>query len=121
MRDRYNPPPVPQIDWTPPRRDPLIFTRGDLLCLALLCSLLLAISWVAWSTEPWLALISAGAGCLVILESWLTALGFLHRSPPLGLKARWTIFLAALLPWVVGLGFAVSFMLGLFWISDLLS
>ena len=54
----------------------------------------------------------------MILESWLTALGFLHRCRPLGLKARWTIFLAALVPWLVGLGVAVTVMLSLFWISD---
>jgi hypothetical protein len=34
------------------------------------------------------------------------------------LKLRWTIFLAALIPWLFGLGFAVCFMLCLFWISD---
>ncbi len=45
-----------------------------------------------------LALATAAAGSLVILESWFTALGFLHRCPPLRLKARWMIFLAALVP-----------------------
>ncbi len=44
----------------------------------------------------------------MILESWFTALGFLHRARPLRLKARWMIFLAALVPWLVGLGVAVS-------------
>ena len=58
---------------------------------------------------------------LVILESWLTALGYLHRCRPLRLKARWTIFLAALVPWLVGLGIAVTVMLSLFWVSDLVS
>ena len=54
----------------------------------------------------------------MILESWFTTLGFLHRCPPVSLKLRWTIFLAALIPWLVGLGFAVCLMLCLFWISD---
>ncbi len=54
----------------------------------------------------------------MILESWFTALGFLHRCPPVSLKLRWTISLAALIPWLVGLGFAVCLMLCLFWISD---
>ena len=54
----------------------------------------------------------------VILESWFTTLGFLHRCPPVSLKLRWTIFLAALIPWIFGLGFAVGLMLCLFWLSD---
>ena len=54
----------------------------------------------------------------MILESWFTALGFLHRRRPLGLGGRWTIFLAALVPWLVGLGLAAALMLGLFWLSD---
>ena len=45
----------------------------------------------------------------------------LHRCRPLRLKARWTIFLAALVPWLVGLGIAVTVMLWLFWVSDLMS
>jgi hypothetical protein len=61
---------------------------------------------------------TAAAGSLVILESWFTALGFLHRAAPLRLKARWMIFLAALVPWLVGLGVAVSVMLSLFWVLD---
>jgi len=65
-----------------------------------------------------LALISAGAGGLIILESWFTALGFLHRCPPVSLMLRWTIFLAALIPWLIGVGLAASLILGLFWISD---
>jgi hypothetical protein len=118
MHDIYDPPPVPPVDWDPPKAEPLIFTRGDLICLVSLCSALLVLALVAWYNEPVLALVSAGAGALVILESWLTALGFLHRCPPVSLKLRWTIFLAALMPWLIGVGFAVSLMLCLFWISD---
>jgi hypothetical protein len=118
MRDIYDPPPAPAQDWVPPRPEPLIFTKGDLLCLAGLCALLFAGSMLAWSTEPELALATAAAGSLVILESWFTALGFLHRCRPLRLKARWLIFLAALVPWLVGLGVAVTMMLSLFWVFD---
>jgi hypothetical protein len=118
MHDIYDPPPALEQDFNPPRSDPLIFTRGDLLCLVGLCTLLSAVSVTAWRTEPALALATAAAGSLVILESWFTALGFLHRAAPLRLKARWMIFLAALIPWLVGLGVAVSVMLTLFWVFD---
>jgi len=118
MHDIYDPPPVPQVDWAPAKAEPLSFTRGDLFCLIALCSGLFLIALIAWSNEPILALISAGAGALVILESWLTALGFLHRCPPVSLKLRWTIFLAAIVPWLVGLSIAVGLILCLYWISD---
>jgi hypothetical protein len=118
MHDIYDPPPAPETELTPPKRESLIFTTGDLMCLVGLCAVLFAVSVVGWRTEPELAIATAAAGGLVILESWMTALGFLHRCRPLGLKARWTIFLAALVPWLVGLGVAVTLMLSLFWISD---
>ena len=95
MHDIYDPPPAPEQDWVPPRREPLIFTTGDLVLLVGLCALLFAGSVLAWRTEPELAIATAAGGSLVILESWFTALGFLHRCPPLRLKARWLIFLAA--------------------------
>jgi hypothetical protein len=118
MHDIYDPPPAPDQDWTPPKPEPLIFTTGDLLCLVGLCAVLFAVSVTAWRAEPVLALATAAAGTLVILESWFTALGYLHRCSPLRLKARWVIFLAALMPWLLGLGVAVMSMLSLFWISD---
>jgi len=118
MHDIYDPPPAPEQDFTPSKPGPLIFTNGDLLCLLGLCTVLLVVSATAWRTEPTLALATAAAGSLVILESWFTALGFLHRCPPLRLKARWLIFLAALVPWLVGLGVAVTVMLSLFWVFD---
>jgi hypothetical protein len=118
IRDIYDPPPALEQEWTPPRRERLIFTTGDLMCLVGLCAVLFTASVVGWYTEPELAIATAAAGALVILESWLTALGFLHRCRPLGLKARWTIFMAALVPWLVGLGIAVSLFLSLFWLSD---
>jgi hypothetical protein len=117
--DIYDPPPAPTLEYAPTKREPLIFTRGDLLCLLSLCVSLLVAAAVAWNTEPSLAVITAIAGMLVIFESWLTALGFLHRCRPLSLKARWTIFLAALIPWLIGLASAASVILGLFWMFDL--
>ncbi|APW63305.1 hypothetical protein [Paludisphaera borealis] len=118
MHDIYDPPPVPEIDWKRPRPEPLIFSKNDVICLVSLCGLLLAVSVFAWRSEPLLALVAAGAGALVVLESWFTALAYLHRCPPLGLKARWTIFLAALVPWILGVSAAVAFIYGLFWVSD---
>jgi hypothetical protein len=118
LYDIYDPPPAPPLEFAPSKREPLVFTAGDLFCLVGLCSLLLAGAIIGWRGEPMLALITAVAGSLVILESWFTALGYLHRRKPLSLRARWTIFLAALVPWLVGLGIAASLMLGLFWIFD---
>ena len=36
---------------------------------------------LAWRSEPTVAIVTAVGGSLVILESWFTALGFLHRQP----------------------------------------
>jgi hypothetical protein len=118
MHDVYDPPPRPEIDWEKPGREPLIISRGDVVCLATLCLGLFAVGALFWRTEPILAIVAAGAGSLIVMESWLTALAFFHRSPPLSLKARWTVFLAAILPWIVGVAAAVLFMLALFWASD---
>jgi hypothetical protein len=118
MRDRYDPPPALTEDYVLPKPERLVFTRGDLCCLIGLCAVLFAGSAVAWRTQPELAIATAAAGSLVILESWFTALGFLHRTRPLKLKLRWLIFLAAIVPWLVGLGVAVTAILTLFWISD---
>jgi hypothetical protein len=116
MYDIYDPPPAPvRLN---PKAEPLVFTAGDLVCLFTLCSLLCVAALYAWPADPGMAVMTALGGSLVILESWFTALGFLHRATPLGLRARWTIFLAALLPWIIGLGIAASLMLGLFYLSD---
>ena len=118
MHDIYDPPPALEQEWTPPRREPLdLHDRRPDVPGGAVCS---AVRGVDRGMAD-----GAGAGdrhgggrTLVILECWLTALGFLHRCRPLGLRARWTIFLAALVPWLVGLGVAVTLMLSLFWISD---
>ena len=117
MHDIYDPPPAPMA-WNPPQPERLVFTTGDLVCLVLLCALLVAASALAWSSEPTVAILTALGGTLVILESWFTALGFLHQNHSLGLRARWTIFLAALVPWVIGLGIAAMLIMGLFLVSD---
>ncbi len=117
MHDIYNPPPAP-IPWDPPKPERLVFTTGDVVVLVVLCALLFAASIAFWRSEPMVALITALGGTLVILESWFTALGFLHRRRSLGLRARWTVFLAALVPWLVGLGIAAMLMIGLFMASD---
>ncbi len=121
MHDIYDPLPAPEHEeWTPPRREPLIFTTGDLMLLVGLCAVLIAVALVGWRAEPGLAIATAAGGALVIVESWMTALGFLHRCRPLGLQARWTIFAAALVPWLIGLGAAVVAMMSLFWFADLI-
>lgn len=117
MRDIYDPPPAP-VAWHPSKPERLVFTWGDLACLVTLCLALFVMSILAWRTEPTVALITALGGTLVILESWFTALGFLHRHRSLSLRARWTIFLAALIPWLIGLGIAAMLMLGLFLVAD---
>ena len=115
--DIYDPPPAP-IPWAPPEAEPLTWTAGDLSVLASFSALVLAASALAWRVEPTMSLLIFVGGALVIAESWFTALGFLHRSPMAGLGGRWKIFLAALIPWVLGLGLAAALMIGLFRISD---
>lgn len=118
--DIYDPPPAP-VALDPPRAEPLTYTWGDLACLVTLFTLLCVSAAAVWWSEPAMALLTAVGGSLVVLESWFTALGFLHRAGPLGLRARWTVFLAALLPWLAGLGIAGTLILSLFWITDLLT
>ncbi len=114
--DIYDPPPAP-IPWAPPQAEPLNWTAGDLTVLASFGALVLTASALAWRVEPTMAALIFLGGVLVIVESWFTALGFLHRRP-LGLGGRWKIFLAALIPWVLGLSLAAALMLGLFYLSD---
>ncbi len=117
LHDIYDPPPAP-VPYEPPPAEPLAFTYGDVVCLVLLCTTLCAIASYALWFEPTVALMTSVGGSLVILESWFTALGYLQRAKPLRLRARWTIFLAALIPWLIGLGIAATLILGLFYLSD---
>ncbi len=117
MHDIYDPPPAP-IAWNPPQPEPLIWTRADVACLAVFGVMLAIASRLAWSVEPTLAALVILGGALVILESWFTALGFLHLRPSESLSGRWIIFLAALAPWLIGLGVAATLMMGLFYVSD---
>ena len=118
--DIYNPPPAPTA-WTPPAPEPLHWTAGDVSILAAFGGLVLAASVGAGRFEPTLGPIVVLGGALVIIESWVTALGYLHRHrepESSGFRDRWKIFLAALLPWVVGLGLAAGLMIGLFTLFD---
>src|SRR5262249_29655830 len=117
VHDIYDPPPAP-VAWNPPKPEPLVYTAGDLVCLIVLFVLLLSGSIVVWRGDVVLTIATTFGGSLVILESWFTALGFLHRRRALGLKARWTVFLAALIPWLAGLGIAATLMLALCLVSD---
>jgi hypothetical protein len=115
--DVYDPPPPP-VQWETPAPEPIPWTRADILWLVLLCVILLIGAAWAWAIEPALGIGITIAGLFVILESWFSALTFLHRHPhnrPLG---RGVIFLVALLPWVIGIGAAAALLLALFWYSD---
>ena len=114
--DIYDPPPAP-IPWAPPEAEPLNWTAGDVSVLSTLGALILLAAGFAWRVEPTVAGLILVGGALVLIESWFTALGFLHRRP-VTLGGRWKIFLAALVPWVLGLGLAAAMMLGLFYLSD---
>jgi hypothetical protein len=115
--DIYDPPPAP-IPWAPPEPEPLNWTAGDLTVLASFGVLILAASALACQIDGTMAFLILLGGALVIVESWFTALGFLHRQPLTSLRDRWKIFLAALVPWAFGLGLAAALMLGLFRLSD---
>jgi hypothetical protein len=121
--DIYNPPPAP-VPYTPPPAEPIIWTRGDLLALGMLAfPVYLAAAW-AWRIDPTLGLWVTAAGLFMILESWLSAVTFLHRHPDarrLAPRRRWMIFLVALLPWLMCLVFGAALMLGLFTLSDRLT
>jgi hypothetical protein len=117
MHDIYNPPPAP-LAYIPPTPERLHWTLGDLACLLGLCAPLFAVAAWAWSFEPSLWPWVIVGGSFVVLESWFSALSFLHRHPQERRGARWMIFLAALLPWIIGLGFAAALMMALFKASD---
>ena len=117
MHDIYNPPPAP-VAYSPPPPAPVSWTVIDLAFLLGLCAPLAVVTAWAWrydeSLGPWVLV----GGCFVVLESWFSGLTFLHRHPAARPTNRWLIFLAALLPWLLGLGIAGMLMLGLFSVSD---
>jgi hypothetical protein len=117
MRDIYNPPPPP-IAWEEPTSEPLSFTMGDLVWLLVLCLILFIGAAWAWAIEPALGIGITVAGLFVVLESWFSALTFLHRHPRERTVSRGLIFLAALVPWILGIGGAATLMMVLFWASD---
>lgn len=120
QHDIYNPPPAP-IAFYPPVSEPIHWTLADLGALILLAfPVYLAALW-AWSIEPTLGLWVTAAGLFMILESWLSAVTFLHRHPDtqqLAPRRRWLVFLVAMLPWLLCLLFGTLLMIGLFWVSD---
>lgn len=116
--DIYDPPPS-GTSWLPPRHEPLTFTRGDLACLVALGVVVLIGSAVAFAFEALLGALVLVGGSLVVLESWYTALGFLNRRPPERSWQRVVIILAALVPWLFGLGLSAALMIGLFFLTDL--
>lgn len=117
MHDLYDPPPAP-VSWGPPPSEPLPWTAGDLIRLGVLAIPLLSGSLWAWSVEPALGVGVTVGGAFVILESWFSALTYLHRHPATTSVGRTMVFVAALVPWVFGLGIAAALMIGLFQASD---
>lgn len=115
--DIYDPPPAP-IAFVPPRPDRVRWQVGDLICLVALSAPLFAATAWAWSVESALAPLVLVGGLFVLVESWFSALTFLQRHPKTKLGGRGMIFLAALVPWLICLGFAAALMLGLFLASD---
>jgi hypothetical protein len=118
--DIYNPPPAP-VPLVPRRPEPIRWTLGDFVALAVLgIPVYVAAAW-AWSIEPTLGLWVTVAGVFMISESWLSAVAFIHRHPAaahLGQGRRWPIFFVAMLPWLITLACGVTLMLGLFYLSD---
>jgi hypothetical protein len=117
--DIYNPRPMP-VSVGPPAAEPVQWNAGDLGALIVLgLPVYVAVGW-AWSIDHTLGLWVSIAGVFMILESWFSALTFLHRHRETSLTPgrRWLVFLAALLPWLITLGLGVVLMLGLFSLSD---
>jgi len=117
MRDIYDPPPA-RVTLDPPSTPPLSWTGRDLLWLLLLVGLcLLAAGW-SWTFEPMMWPTVLLGGLFVALESWFSALTYLHRHPDSREGSHGRIFLAAVAPWAVGLGLATALMVGLFAATD---
>ncbi|HEY2159276.1 MAG TPA: hypothetical protein VGH33_26860 [Isosphaeraceae bacterium] len=115
--DIYDPPPAPVPLAPTPER--IAWTTGDLVVLISLVVVAIALAIWAWTVEPSLAVLVLIGAAIVIVESWSTALGFLHRHRRLaGRGGRWTIFAAALVPWLLGIALATALMMGLFLLLD---
>jgi hypothetical protein len=117
LHDIYNPPPAP-VPLAPPPPEPLHWRPGDLGILAGLIAMVVGLAAWAWTVAPELSVLALIGGTVVIVESWSTALGFLHRRPWMGENGRWKIFAAALVPWLVGLALATGLMMGVFRLVD---
>lgn len=117
LHDIYDPPPAP-VPLAPPPAEPMARSSGDLAIFVGLGAIVLAGSAWAWTVDPGMAALTLVGGTIVVVESWSTALGFLHRRPWMGLNGRWKIFAAALVPWVVGLGLAAGLMIAMFYLAD---
>ena len=117
MRDIYNPPPAP-ITLEPDQNEPVPYTGRDLAWLALLVTLCLAAAAGSALIEPTLWPAVLLGGLFVSLESWFSALTFVHRHPSARDEGLWRVFLAAFAPWALGLGAATAFLIGLFAITD---
>jgi hypothetical protein len=117
MRDIYDPPPA-RMTLQPQSGQPLYWTGRDLVWLGMLVGLCLIGAYWAWTIEPVLWPTVLVGGLFVALESWFSALTFLHRHPDAPKNARGKIFLAAMAPWALGLGLAAALMVGLFAVTD---
>lgn len=120
MRDIYNPPPAP-VPWEEPKAEPLAITTADLLWLIGLLAVMFTVAGGAWAISPVLGIGAIIGGTFVTLESWFSGLTFLRRHPSARPAGRGLIFLAALVPWLLGLVFTAALMWGLFLLSDLLT
>jgi hypothetical protein len=114
--DIYDPPPAPVPLAPTPER--IAWKTGDLAVLIALVLIAIALAVWAWTVEPSLAVLVLIGAAIVIVESWSTALGFLHRHRLAGEGNRWTIYVAALVPWLLGLALATGLMIGLFRLAD---
>jgi hypothetical protein len=91
---------------------------GDLVALVVLCAPVYVLAGWAWAIDSMLGWWVTLAGIVVTVESWFSALAFLHRHPGARRLHRWLVFLAALMPWVLSLGSGAALMIGLFRLSD---
>lgn len=117
MRDIYDPPPAP-ITLEPQAPEPVPYTRRDLAWLGGLVTLCGLAAWWAGSIEPTLWPAVLLGGLFVSLESWFSALTFVHRHPSARSVGLWRVFLAAFAPWALGLGAATALLIGLFAVTD---